>query len=279
MAVSDNGTWLATTAADNLVKLWDVKTGSLSRTLTGCTRDTMCVAFNMIGSQVLAGSNDNIIHLWETETGRQRASLTGHVGKVYSAVFNSHGTQVISGGHDRAIKIWDLNKGYCNQTIFSLSSCNSVTLGDYDGTIIVSGHVDSAVRFWDSRSGKCFKEATKLHTGQVTSVAISRDGHQLLTAARDNNIIVTDTRTFKNFNKLSNDKYRVGANWTRCVFSPDGQYVMAGGSNGGVFFWKISTSNCEVLTEHNGSVNTVCWAPSDVCIASADATGDICIWK
>jgi WD40 repeat protein len=48
--------------------------GSLLHTLTGCTRDVMCVSFNMTGSMVLGGSNDNIIHLWEPETGRQRVS-------------------------------------------------------------------------------------------------------------------------------------------------------------------------------------------------------------
>ncbi|KAI8055850.1 WD40-repeat-containing domain protein [Syncephalis plumigaleata] len=279
MAVSEDGAWLVTGGGDNLVKLWNARKGSLLRTLTGCTRDVMCVSFNMAGSMVLAGSNDNIIHLWEPETGRQLASLTGHVGKVYSAVFNSYGTQVVSGGHDRAIKIWDLSKGYCNQTIFSPSSCNSVVQGDYDGTVLVSGHVDSVIRFWDSRTGKCFKELAQLHTGQITSVTVARDGHQLLTVARDNNIIITDTRTFKPVCTLSHDKYRTGSNWSKAIFSPDGRYAMAGSASGNVFIWNIDTAECEQLDQHKGSVNTVCWAPFDTCVASADATGSICVWK
>ncbi|RKP07775.1 WD40-repeat-containing domain protein [Thamnocephalis sphaerospora] len=163
VAASDNGRWVATGSHDHTVKLWDAKTGELMVPWLSPTKDQQLTSVARRGLCPVIG------RLYA----RCHKSLTGHVGKVFSAVFNSHTSQVVSGGHDRAIKIWDLSRGYCTRTIFSVSSCNSVTLGDGDGSTIVSGHMDSVVRLWDARSAKCFKELPSLHTGQITSVAVS----------------------------------------------------------------------------------------------------------
>ena len=49
----------------------------------------------------------------------------------------------------------------------------------------------------------------------------------------------------------SADGFHVGCDWSRAVFSPDGQYVIAGSQDGALFVWNTSTNHVEkVLREH-----------------------------
>lgn len=65
----------ATGSNDKKIRIWDVKTGSLKSTLTGCLQAVMCVSFNATDELLLGASNDNAARLWHLGTGRPRVSL------------------------------------------------------------------------------------------------------------------------------------------------------------------------------------------------------------
>ena len=45
--------------------------------------------------------------------------------------------------------------------------------------------------------------------------------------------------------------FRVGSDWTRARFSPDGQYVICGSNDGAVYIWNANKGKLEkVLREH-----------------------------
>lgn len=47
------------------------------------------------------------------------------------------------------------------------------------------------------------------------------------------------------------DGFKVGCDWARATFSPDGQYVAVGSADGAVYVWGVNTSKVErVLKEH-----------------------------
>jgi WD40 repeat protein len=65
----------ATGSNDKKIRIWDIKTGSLKSTLTGCLQSVMCVSFNATDELLLGASNDNAARLWHLGTGRPRVSL------------------------------------------------------------------------------------------------------------------------------------------------------------------------------------------------------------
>ena len=75
MAMSNGGTMFATGSNDKKIKIWDVKTGSLKSTLTGCLQSVMCVSFNATDELLLGASNDNAARLWHLGTGRPRVNF------------------------------------------------------------------------------------------------------------------------------------------------------------------------------------------------------------
>jgi autophagy-related protein 16 len=199
LAYSSTGLNLCSGGQDKIVKIWDTPTNVLKVSLTGCTQSVTSVAYDWANPNdyVIASSNDNAARVWTLTSGinRIRHTLTGHLSRVSQALFTLDNSKAITGSHDRTIKVWDLQRGYCIRTIFCFSSCNSVCL-TYDGLVIVSGHLDSQLRFWDVKTGDSIKTLETLHTQQITHVALSPDGHSILTTSRDNCLKLVDSRTY-----------------------------------------------------------------------------------
>ncbi|KAI9340410.1 WD40-repeat-containing domain protein [Zopfochytrium polystomum] len=293
--ISRDGSLVATGGNDKKLMLHDARTGTTKATLIGSLQAVVSASFSADSEMVLGTSNDNSVKIWGVATSRMRHTLTGHIGKVFSAKFTDS-NKVISGSHDRTIKLWDLAKGYCVQTIFTLSSCNDLDLLDGEGSMIVSGHLDNNLRLWDTKSGNLVREVTGIHSAQITSVNISpselgsaahrfilpfaSDGNCLLTTSRDNSLKLVDIRTYGTLSNFTLDNFRVGMNWSKSCFSPDGFYVAAGSIDGSVVIWNAETAAVErVLREHRSAVCGVTWGSKAAgAVYSAEKDRSFIMW-
>ncbi|KYM98728.1 Autophagy-related protein 16-1 [Cyphomyrmex costatus] len=166
-----------------------------------------------------------------------------------AAKFLGEPSKVVTGSYDRTLKIWDLRSKACIETKFAGSSCNDLVTSDGAGSTIISGHFDQRIRFWDTRAESSSNDI--LLEGKVTSLDLSRDANYLLSCVRDDTVKLIDLRMKKIVGSFSADGFKVGFDWTRAAFSPDGQYIAVGSADGSVFIWSIVTNAIEtILKEH-----------------------------
>ena len=70
---------------DSLVKIWDFRTGTEERTLSGHGWDVKCVDWHPAKGLIVSGGKDNQIKLWDPRTANQLQTL--YVGQKVSSFF------------------------------------------------------------------------------------------------------------------------------------------------------------------------------------------------
>ena len=137
-----DGSWLASGAKDNTVKIWDAASGRLLRTLYGHGAPVNALAVSPDGKLLASGSGntydiryaklffqggeiggqlnctnffclrweDTSVRLWDVSSGRQLRVWVGHELGVTALAFSRDGRTLTSASSD-AIKVWDLSSG------------------------------------------------------------------------------------------------------------------------------------------------------------------------
>ena len=97
----------ASGSQDKTIRLWDVETGELRRTLPA-QHKVLCVAFSPDGKVLAASYDDKIIHLWDMQMSTVRRTLEGHTDDVRSVAFSPDGRTLVSGSQDGTLLLWEI---------------------------------------------------------------------------------------------------------------------------------------------------------------------------
>ncbi|XP_030259482.1 ATG16 autophagy related 16-like 2 isoform X2 [Sparus aurata] len=276
---SSSSDLLATGGTDRVIKLWEVRAGSLTHraTLEGSTEGVTCIDFNPTGLKILAASYDKSALLWQRDESVPKLTLTGHSRKVTAARFSSLPHQVVTGSADRTIRLWDLHRAACVQVADVPSYCSDLVCSENS---IISGHYDCKIRVWDTRTVSCVQELPA--QGKVTSLDISSDHRQLLSCCRDDCLQLVDLRRWSNDRMCFRaEGFKCGSDSTKAVISPDGCFLAAGSADGAVYIWNFSTGKLETRLpdQHSSSISAVSWSLSGEHVVSVDKRGLAVLWS
>lgn len=106
-SVHVRGEIIATASGDRTVKLWNLTSGTMIRTIGSHARGIACVS--LTDKAVVTGSSDHVIKIFDLESGENIRILRGHNGLVRT--IQTDNTKIISGSYDQSIRIWDLKSG------------------------------------------------------------------------------------------------------------------------------------------------------------------------
>ncbi len=164
---------------DNTIRMWDIDTGKLLRTLSGHTQHVNDMAFSPDNKIIATGSYDQTVRLWDADTGKLLHILSEQTDRVKSVAFSPDGRVIVSGSgsFDRTLRLWDVNTGYLlhslttDRSSFTYSvtySPDGRTIASYDGFEIV---------LWDVKTGQILRKFRERYN--VTSgwkIVFSPDG-------------------------------------------------------------------------------------------------------
>jgi F-box/WD-40 domain protein MET30 len=155
---------LITGSYDATIKVWDLETCKVIRTLRGHDRGIRCLQFD--DTKLISGSMDTTIKVWNWHTGECVSTYNGHNGGVIGLHFDS--ALLASGSVDSTIKIWNFE----DKSTFVLRGhtdwVNAVKI-DSESRTVFSASDDCTVRLWDLDTGACIK-TFEGHVGQVQQV-------------------------------------------------------------------------------------------------------------
>ncbi len=191
IAVTVDGSCVATAAIDGAVRIWSIE-GVLLRTLRH-EGAAYSVVFSSDGKRLFTGGRgDRTIRLWELASGREIWQAEGHEDNIESLALSPDGRTLVSGSMDRTVRMWDAATGRPIRTLRAhKKAVKSVAYGP-DGKTLASGSIDTTVRLWTPQG----RELACLlgHADHVRSVAYVRGGAELVTFTRTGEMRIWNVR-------------------------------------------------------------------------------------
>ncbi|KAH8896438.1 vegetative incompatibility protein HET-E-1 [Thozetella sp. PMI_491] len=271
VAFSPDGRSL-TSASGNMIKLWDITTGSCTQTLIADKIDGITSLIFSRDSRSLVSGSPSTIRLWDLTTGTCTHTFEGN---RFRSVALSADSQSLASGSDRGtINLWDLPTATCRQTF------NGHTMPIYlvafapDNPWLASFHVDGAVHIWELTTGICTHIST-LPVFAIDSAQFSPHV-QFLAIGSGSEIRIWDITTGALVQRLNGHDRIVDS----VAFSPDSRWLASSSLDQTIKLWDLVPGTC-TQTFHNRDnerVRPIAFSPDGQLLASTSVNETIKLW-
>jgi WD40 repeat protein len=295
LAFGPDGTWLAsadgmvagnaerdplakyvdTTTLPSEIKLWDVKSRKLMRTLTGHTASILSLAISPDGRRLVSGSVDATVKVWDVASGILETNLTGFEGQIMAVAISPDGQSLAVGLYPfykkGELQMFNL-KNYSVRMHFKGQIGPVFTLAfSPDGRTLASGGLDQIVRFWDSATGDELR-TIKGHRGSIWSLAWNPAGDRIASASWDQTVKVWDAVQPQGLDLSTGTEF-----YTSC-FSPDGKFLVRG--NHHLLVFESGTSKPPfTIPDYQSDNLVVAISPDGSILASGGTDQKVTLWE
>lgn len=294
VAFSPDGKTIATGDADQSIKVWDVGSGDLLRTLVGHATEEYwrmgigALAFSPDGGVLAAGYDDGAVELWNANSWVRLRTLTESVRGGYEMVrsvgFSPDGRYLASWRGDKlatqgkcanSLTLWNVATATAIAIFPGNQETTSWSAGAFspNGKTLASGSSEG-IMLWDVASG-AGRRASPADVDGVFSVAFSPDSQTL--ASGGEKILLWDVAGGTLRTNLHVDPTKPVYS---VAFSPDGRFLVSGGFDQVVRVWDVcSGAAVAAMTGHADSVRSVAFSPDGRMLASGGFDRMVKLWN
>ncbi len=271
VSFNNNGRLLASSGADNLIKLWHVPTGKeMASFVSASQQRVQSLAFSSADDFLYVQYVDGTVHTWNIAT----SSLKSIEKPSEEIHFRDQKKYITHDGEfellvDRFYLIKnDLKTGrriFSKVPIDISKNFTSLAISEKKNWVI-SASEDGKVYVYHLDKGKSIISLDK-HYDAVNSVCLSPDEEFFASAGADRSIILWDTRTWKPIRRLFSRSFRF-----ECLaFDPTGNRLAVGDELGKGRIIDLQSSRLKVSTYplHEQKVSGVLFSPNNTLLYSA----------
>lgn len=263
------GNRLVSAGDDLRVKIWDLETGQLSRSLQGATLSINSLGIVTNSSTLTAACQDGRLVSWNFETGEVLHNVQGEF--QIAACPLPGVAQVITADRDYVLRVREMATAAVVRTIegHSTSTTTGVAFSP-DGQYVLSGGNEADTRLWGRADGRLIRKF-KGHAGGTATVSFSADGAFVLTTrgSPKPSAQLWNTESGELIREFSWD-----SGWpTSAALSKDGNLLAAGVQDGKVHVWSVLTgSRLHTLTGRAGWITSTAFSPDGKWLATGGSS-------
>jgi WD40 repeat protein len=270
VAINNNGAQAISGGADKTVKLWDLATGKIIKTIGPLADSVNAVCYSRDFTQIGAAFS-SVVKIWNAADGKELLTLP-HPAQVNSISFSPDKTKLVTGAADNLTRVWDQATGKELQAFRHAGPVSSVIFHNDNKTVLSAGadklvsvdaisairvlpasgaplralavmpsgsHVltagdDKAVAIWNLGNG-ARERALSGAEGPVLSVAISRNGALIATGAADQKV-----RVYQFADGKLLGQFTTPGPVRSLAFSPNNQVLTAACADKSVLAWNVT---------------------------------------
>ena len=275
LLISKNGKELIKGKFGTKVKRWDIASGKALMEYNGHKKAVLCYDLSKDGSRLVTGGGDGKIILWDTQTGDSIQTIQSYQQPILDIHFNNDETQITTSSWDATMKIHDLKtKKLLHYWDFQeFGSAFNVAWGPNDLYLLSAQHKE--LTMWEIDSHEPIRKFIG-HQDQVSSIRLSADQKNLLTASWDGSIRVWDIGTALMTRKLKGHTGPVHA----AIYSADEKSVFSAGADRIIRMWDLQSSTVSQTFEgHNAEVTSLLLSPDNKMLISHSVDGATKFWN
>lgn len=237
LSFSGTGQFLAIGSNDQLVRIWDIETNRMVRSLRGHLGRVVSLSWN---DQILSsGARDGLINSHDVRMANSKVfTYEGHTNEVCGLKWSPDGTQLASGSNDNTLQIW--LPSYAKPLYKfdqHIAAVKAVSWCPWQRSLIASGggSADKTIKFWSTATGACLSSVdTK---SQVCSLQWSKHVKELLSSHGFslNQLTVWKYPSMRKQVELTGHGSRV----LHTAMSPDGTTVVSAAADETLRFWRV----------------------------------------
>lgn len=245
IAIGADGQTLVSGGQDKTIKVWELQTGKLKKTLRSDSGAINDLAIAPDGKTIVTAGGDRLVRIWDITSDRPPQILKGHSGSVLHVHIASDGKTVISvaDGIDREIKVWDIATGQQKATL-PYTHFDDISP---DGKTVLFTLPSSKLVAWDVTTNQ--QQILQNFFSPASDTArISLDGQTLVS------IIKTGKRSFDvQVSDLRTGKIKAKKSFSREIFrlfnmTLSSNFII-GNTPKGLTVWNLQTAELEAVLD------------------------------
>jgi WD40 repeat protein/serine/threonine protein kinase len=192
VAFHPSGRLVTGTGGDRYVRVWDLTTASLPRSLAGHHDVALGAVFSPDGRLLASSSYGGKIMIWNLASGRAIRSLEGHTVAVRNVAFSPDGKTLGSADTSGEIRLWNLASGAHRVLGRHPGRIYSVVFHP-GGELLGVPHPDGTARLWRIADGSYTE--LRGHRADVNNMSFSPNGEVVATGSDDTTVRLWDVAT------------------------------------------------------------------------------------
>jgi len=275
VAISSDGSLVASASADSRVRLFEVPSGSLLYTMERHEDAANVVAFSPDGLVLVSGGADRTLQFWDPASGERITGVRTPSEPAQIEFFPGENRFAYAGFFSGVGEVRTVPDG---TSLYLLEGHNTrlrsvavdptgiwVATGDRDGKTVLHGAHSGNTAFVLSSTG-----------GEILSLAFSRDGDILAVGGSSGIIELWDVA-----------RQQIVTSWVAhsngarsMVYTIDNKVLITAGTDGAIRLWNVSTGErLASYTQHGNTVNSISLSEDGTLLVSGGNDARVILWE